>query len=1077
MAAIFISHSSLDAKAADEIKALLGKLGFERIFLDFDKHDGIGAGENWERRLYHEIARCHAVMLVLTPNWLASKWCFVELAQARALGKVILPVICEPLGTRTVLPEIQAVDLLDWSDDGLNRLEQRLNAITHDLARGFTLHPSRPPFPGIHAFEAEDAAIYFGRDDETRTTFERLEARRRQGGARLLFIIGASGSGKSSLLKAGVLPQLARRRREWIVLEPIRPEKAPVETLAKSISQQLGRPAEWRAWHERLTSAGALDHVEELIKDLRIGDARGATVLLPIDQFEEVFTVAAPAERDTFLGLLTTALDPKRALPLMAVATGRSDVLDGLIEAGALAHVTESHALPLMPLERVKRLVEGPAAVAGLNVDPGLAERIERDLETAEALPLLAHTLWLLHNRGHAGKRLSLAEYESLGDPARGLNPIQNSVRLVADEALAGTNPTEHELAALRDAFVPHLVRVRLEDGKRVRQVARMADLPNDAHRLIQALIDARLLIAHARTPSNGEAAADGKSDAVVEVAHEALFKAWPTLDRWLTEEHGFLTDLERIRGAHEVWSQAADDQKSAALLRGLLLSRARDWLIRYPQRFVAQEMEDIRAFIAASAHAEDAERLIAEAQRERTRRMERRMFRGAIAAAIVFAIIAAVAGREYVVAEKERTRAEAALERADKNYAVALGSGSEIVQKVQDLLLDGSLTAPSAQALLDIPRRSAGRLVTDGDNDEITGLELKLMDVLSRAYLTVPGQGEHALEVARRMRDLAQQQFTRAPTDAGYGRNLATGSQRVADALEAQGKLAEAFKFNDEARRVVDELIKLSPSDPYLIMTKGLIHQRLGDIRNANGDVTGALGDFRVYVATFEGLAARPQPQPIWLRGFAISHQRIGDIAIETGRLEEALTEYRAYQAAAERLVALEASGAPNLTWRLDLAIAHQRIGDVLLEQKKYGEALQEFQIYAKGAETATRRDPDKNEWQRFLGNSYIGVGDALIGLGRIDEAIEQFRAAVAIYEWLASADKLRARWRRTLAITHQRIGKALLLKQDPKALEEFQACLDIDVDETAIEPQIRTPRHVQQECRTQMTRRSEAR
>jgi tetratricopeptide (TPR) repeat protein len=118
-------------------------------------------------------------------------------------------------------------------------------------------------------------------------------------------------------------------------------------------------------------------------------------------------------------------------------------------------------------------------------------------------------------------------------------------------------------------------------------------------------------------------------------------------------------------------------------------------------------------------------------------------------------------------------------------------------------------------------------------------------------------------------------------------------------------------------------------------------------------------------------------------------------------------------------------------------------------------------------------RRDPDKSEWQRFLGNSYIGIGDALIGLGRIDEAVERFRAAAAIYEWLASEDKLRARWRRTLAITHQRIGKALLLKQDPQAFEEFQACLAINVDEKAIEPQIRLPRLVQQECRAAVTAR----
>jgi TIR domain len=156
--AIFISHSSLDPEIADDIKSALDRFGFEQVFLDFDKATGIGAGENWEKRLYEELSRCHAVILMLTPNWLASKWCFAELTQSRALGKIILPIICKPLGERFVLPEIQSVDLLEWNAGGLDKLERRLRLITNELARGFKLDPNRPPYPGIHAFEAEDAA-------------------------------------------------------------------------------------------------------------------------------------------------------------------------------------------------------------------------------------------------------------------------------------------------------------------------------------------------------------------------------------------------------------------------------------------------------------------------------------------------------------------------------------------------------------------------------------------------------------------------------------------------------------------------------------------------------------------------------------------------------------------------------------------------------------------------------------------------------------------------------------------------------------------------------------------------------
>jgi energy-coupling factor transporter ATP-binding protein EcfA2 len=548
MPAIFISHSSLDAQIADEIKTALDRLGFEKVFLDFDKETGIGAGEGWEKRLYEELSRCHAVILVLTPNWLASTWCRIELAQARALGKVILPVICAPIGDRYVLPEVQSVDLLDWKAGGLERIKQRLRAITNELARGFKLDPNRSPYPGIHAFEAEDAAIYFGRDEEAHAIIERLDARRTQGGARFLVMVGASGSGKSSLLKAGVLPQLSRRRSEWVVLPCIRPGKSVLETLAKSIAQQIGEPDDWRGWQATLHSAIGIDHIEELLKDLRVGDGRAATVLLPIDQFEELFTIATPPERATFLHLMTSALDPARHLPFMVIATGRSDVLEGLLEAGELAHFIETYPLVPMPLDRVPRVVEG-----------------------------------------------------------RQLNPIQNSVRLVADQTISGLRPSEDELAALRNAFVPHLVRIRLDDGKRVRQPARLSELPEDSLRLVRALVEARLLTT--RSTGNPQQGSAQGGDASVEVTHEALFKSWPTLERWLTEEQAFLYDLERIKSAHEIWTQAPSDRKTEALLGGLLLFRAREWLENSPQRFGSRESEPVRQFIDRSVLAEGRQR------------------------------------------------------------------------------------------------------------------------------------------------------------------------------------------------------------------------------------------------------------------------------------------------------------------------------------------------------------------------------------------------------------------------------------------------------------------------------------
>ena len=126
MARIFISHSSRDDESAGRIIAWLKAHGFEEIFLDIDKHGGILPGAEWERTLYREIARSQAVILIVTANWHASRWCWSEFTQARALGKAIFPIIETPTGETMVAPDIQHLDLTSDREGGLERLRASL---------------------------------------------------------------------------------------------------------------------------------------------------------------------------------------------------------------------------------------------------------------------------------------------------------------------------------------------------------------------------------------------------------------------------------------------------------------------------------------------------------------------------------------------------------------------------------------------------------------------------------------------------------------------------------------------------------------------------------------------------------------------------------------------------------------------------------------------------------------------------------------------------------------------------------------------------------------------------------------
>jgi hypothetical protein len=612
MARVFISHSSRDNESAARIKAWLSEQGFETPFLDYDKHAGIPPGADWEKTLYREIERSEAIIIIQTPNWLDSKWCFAEFTQARALGKSIFPIIETPTGDTLISPDIQALDLRKDREGGLEQLSRQLTQIALDAQGGFTWDASRPPYPGLLAFQEEDAAIYFGRDDDIRRLIERLNARRAQGGTKLIALLGASGSGKSSLLRAGVIPRLKRAGRNWVVLPPMRPQARPVDELARSLAVAWGGDTDWRKLREELNGNNVALTLGDIANDLRMkAAANEAQILLSIDQAEELFGAADPDQAQRFFEILNAALSSDQ--PFIAVMALRSDFLGLLQSAERLTARFEEFSLAPMPLARIAQIIEGPARVAGLGIDEALVHQAARDAETEDALPLLAFALRELYDRASDDNYLSLAEYNALGDAKEELTPLENAVRKAADDVLAEARPGDEELTALREAFVPAMVRVN-EQGEYVRRPARWDELPSKSHSLLERLAKARLLIV----------SQDG-DDRMVEVAHEALLRKWPRLRSWLDDAREFLAGKQQLERDLHDWERAPEADKTGALLTGLKLNRARGWLSERPHQLTAEE----RALVQASIdHAEAAERSKA--------RLRRNITWASIAAALV---------------------------------------------------------------------------------------------------------------------------------------------------------------------------------------------------------------------------------------------------------------------------------------------------------------------------------------------------------------------------------------------------------------------------------------------------------
>jgi hypothetical protein len=645
MSAIFLSHSSKDKAVTAELKEHLEGQGHRSIFLDFDPEDGIPAGRDWEQELYQRLRECQAVIVLCSESSMSSRWCFAEITHAKSLGKHIFPIKVTHCEIDPVLTSHQVLDLLKDKDDALQRLWLGLKLAGLDPAKTFDWDGSRPPYPGLLAFQEDDAAIFFGRDPEIQRGLEELRRLRRFGGSRVMMVLGASGSGKSSLVQAGLLPRLRRNEQEWLVVDPFRPQEHPLRELAIVLEKAFAKHNQNRNWKEILRVLEQAAEAEtpdshvfgDLLLDIQVAAGqRQATVLLIIDQTEELFSYSDSKRAGCFLSILRAALEVS-GNSLMAICTLRSDFLGDFQQHPAARDLAfEDLKVGPMTVDRLVRVIEGPARLAGIELETGLTEEMIKDTETEDALPLLAFTLRELYERYGDDKLLEVEEYRNK------LGGLGGAVARAADSVFAAESLSEEQHTDLRKAFIA-MVRIN-EEGQFVRRPVRWADLPKSVHGILERFVQARLLIIR------GE-----KGERMLEVAHEALFRSWDRIKGWLDEDREFLLWQQRLRGAVANWVHTDRDQ--GTLLRGAPLAEADGHLKRHKSDLTQNE----QAFVEQSVALRERERETKERarqERERLQKRSNRRLRIFLTVALGLAAVAVWQLFEARIAEQKRISA-----------------------------------------------------------------------------------------------------------------------------------------------------------------------------------------------------------------------------------------------------------------------------------------------------------------------------------------------------------------------------------------------------------------------------------
>ncbi|MBY0360682.1 MAG: TIR domain-containing protein [Phreatobacter sp.] len=536
---VFISFSTKDLAVAEEVKRQLVKLGFDSLFLSADPINGIRAGEEWRQRLETQLRYARVFLPLISANWIASSWCHAELRIAKFMGMSIFPVRIGEGDTSGIADELQDIRVrLDRGED-LDQLRMLLSDMLRHR-RGTWKGQLTDLYPAAAAYQESQAAVFFGRDAEIAALARAAVAmsERAPGHGRVLLYTGASGVGKSSLARAGLIPDL--KMGHVAILGPLRPADGldgRPESLTHALARLCAEDGSDRAAAlvtARRLLAGSADGLAGHLIDLLFARDQRKLVII-VDQAEEIAQCVRGAAEQW--ALVETLLSDAR-LDVAAVLTVRLDTHPEL-----LARLPGSETLHLPPIQRdnLRQVLKEPLRVAGLvpvHDDPDFAGFIDAILEDAEgatdALPLVSQLM--ADMVAEPDKVFSGARYRDSGG-------LRAAIARSADRCLEQVTGDD-AVTAVREAFL-RMVAMDVTGTVRLARLPQ-AQLPALARPVIEAMSapSCRLL----------RVVRDEAVEPAWEPTHESLLRLWPRLAAWLDEERLALATIGEVRRDAEAW-------------------------------------------------------------------------------------------------------------------------------------------------------------------------------------------------------------------------------------------------------------------------------------------------------------------------------------------------------------------------------------------------------------------------------------------------------------------------------------------------------------------------------------------
>ena len=940
-----------------------------------------------------------------------------------------------------------------------------------DLSPG-SKPPGANPYKGLLYFEEADGIRFFGREKLTGELYARLTAllETDTDRARILPVLGPSGCGKSSLVRAGLVPRLARERAARLV-EPrvlvLTPGSHPLEALARALARLTTRHAaplaETDEFLNILSNKNRTDGLRRIVDALP--GLESARLILVVDQFEELYvTHAGPRERESFeterdrfvAALMDAATD--RGGRMLALPVLRSDFLGATQCHPELnTHIARwGFLVPGMAKEELEAAIRKPAELARptYRFATAFVELLVNDvLGHPGSLPLLQFALQRVWD--------ALPE-----DPMENLAKLGGVGGAVAAEAenIFGSLSQEDQAIARR-AF---LAMVNLGEGTPdTRRRAKLEEITTSAtnaeqeHSVLARFSrpDARL-ITLSQEPGIG---------VTFEVAHETLIRRWDRLWGWLHEGRDDQRFLHRAREAAECWAQ-----NKGSLWRSFELEQLREFAQRVPQDITLGLARFLDASLVADAAGRNAER-----------RRQRNILVATASGLVVAVILAGIAGWQWQNAEIQRSRAERSLVLATDT------ANSLVFDLAQEFRNVAGVPAATVKDILDRARRLQHQLLGGGETSPVLRRSEAEALIETSITLVTLGDTEGALAAATQARDIFRALVVSSPDSDDFHRELSVSNERIGDVLVLQGGVDAGLAAYRDSLAIRKLLALKNPGNTECQRDLSVGDNKIGDVLLAKGQLDEALAAYREGLAIRKALALNEPGNPNSQRDLSVSDDKIARVLVMQGHLDEALTSYRdslairkalalkdpcnteckrdvsvsdeqigdvlvaqgrldaalaAYVNGLDIAKALAAKDSGNTDWQRDVLLGDDRLGDVLVTQGYLDDALSAYRDGLAIAKALALKDPGNTEWQRDLSISYDRIGDVLETQGQLDEALAIYRDSLAIKKALALKAPSNADWQRDLAVTDDRIGDVLVAKgQIDAALVAYRDSLTI--------------------------------